>query len=74
MATELKRMTFIVTPEMEQPLDSIKKESFYNRSQSDMIRELVSAGIRAFKQGKQQKKTGARVRPETPIHQEVGRL
>ena len=49
MATELKRMTFVVTPEMEEPLNSIKREMFYNRTQSDMIRELVSAGVRAIK-------------------------
>lgn len=28
MATELKRMTFVVTPEMEEPLNSIKKKCF----------------------------------------------
>lgn len=49
MATELKRMTFVVTPEMEEPLNSIKREMFYNRTQSDMIRELVSAGVRTIK-------------------------
>lgn len=49
MATELKRMTFVVTTEMEEPLNSIKREMFYNRTQSDMIRVLVSAGIRAIK-------------------------
>lgn len=58
MATELKRMTFVVTPEMEEPLNSIKKEMFYNRTQSDMIRELVSAGVRAFKAGKTAKEKG----------------
>lgn len=52
MATELKRMTFVVTPEMKEPLNSIKQEMFYNRTQSDMIRELVSAGIRAIKKTK----------------------
>ncbi len=49
MATELKRMTFAITPEIGKSLDSIKKELFYNRTQSDMIRELVSAGVRAIK-------------------------
>ncbi len=49
MATYLKRMTLVVTPEMEEPLNSIKREMFYNRTQSDMIRELVSAGVRAIK-------------------------
>lgn len=58
MATELKRMTFVVTPEMEEPLNSIKKEMFYNRTQSDMIRELVAAGVRAFKDGKTAKEKG----------------
>lgn len=28
MATELKRMTFVVTPKMEEPLNSIKKKCF----------------------------------------------
>lgn len=55
MATELKRMTFVVTPEMEGRLDSIKREMFYNRTQSDMIRELVSAGVRAIKAEKEVK-------------------
>lgn len=49
MATELKRMTFVVTPEVEELLNSVKKEMFYNRTKSDMIRELVSAGVRAIK-------------------------
>lgn len=48
MPTNLKRMTFIVTPEIEASLKLFKKEVFYDRSQSDMIRELVSAGMRAL--------------------------
>ena len=58
MATELKRMTFVVTPEMEEPLNSIKKEMFYNRTQYDMIRNRVSAGIRAVKSEKAAKENG----------------
>lgn len=49
MPTNLKRMTFVVTSEMEAPLDSIKRELFYNRTQSEMIRELVMTGIEAVK-------------------------
>ena len=41
MATGLKRMTFAITPDMEVPLNSIKKEFFYDRTQSDIIRELL---------------------------------
>jgi hypothetical protein len=48
MSTDLKRMTFSVTPEIEASLKSFKKERFYDRSQSDMIRTLVSAGMRAL--------------------------
>lgn len=45
MATELKRMTFAVTKEMEPLLDRAKKNLFYDKNQSDMIRELVMAGL-----------------------------
>ena len=55
MADEFKRMTFVVTPEMEELLNSIKREMFYNRTKSDMIRELVSAGVRAIKAERRQK-------------------
>ena len=48
MSTDLKSMTFSVTPEIEASLKSFKKEMFYDRSQSDMIRTLVSAGMRAL--------------------------
>ncbi len=48
MSTELKRMTFSVTPEIEASLKSFKKEMFYDRSQSEMLRTLVSAGMRAL--------------------------
>lgn len=60
MATELKRITFVVTPEMEEPLNAIKKELFYNRTQSDMIRELVSAGVRAIKEEKKKQQENQR--------------
>lgn len=48
MSTVLKRMTFSVTPEIEILLKSFKKEMFYDRSQSDMIRTLVLAGMKAL--------------------------
>lgn len=47
MATELKRLTFVVTQEMEPLLANAKKEFFYDRTQSDMIRELLMAGLNA---------------------------
>lgn len=48
MPTVWKRMTFVVTPEMEVPLQDAKRELFYNHTQSEMIRELIAAGLRAI--------------------------
>jgi hypothetical protein len=48
MATELGRMTFAVTPEIAARLDNLKKYIFYNRSQSEMLRTLIMAGISAI--------------------------
>ena len=52
MSTDLKRITFSVTPEIEASLKSFKKEMFYDRSQSDMLRKLVSPGMRALEADK----------------------
>ncbi len=57
MASKLKRMTFVLTPEMEPLLDGIKKEMFYNCSQSEMIRTLVDAGLNAIKNDNQRNPT-----------------
>jgi len=46
MATELKRLTFAVTPDMESVMDRAK-QLFYDRTQSDMIRTLIIAGLDA---------------------------
>lgn len=55
MAAGPKRMTFAIAPEMEDSLNSIKKEFFYACSRSEMIRELVSAGVRAMRAEKAEK-------------------
>ena len=57
MASKLKRMTFVLTPEMETLLNGIKKEMFYNCSQSEMIRTLVDAGLSAIQNEKQRAQT-----------------
>ena len=38
MATTMKRLTFVVTPEMEVLLTRFKKKMFFDSTQSDMIR------------------------------------
>lgn len=45
MATEMKRMTISITKEMEPLLDKVKKNLFYDRSHSEMIREIIMAGL-----------------------------
>lgn len=45
MGTESKRLTFVVTPEIEGLLAKAKKELFYDQTQSAMIRELLMAGL-----------------------------
>lgn len=52
MASKLKRITFVVTPEMEPLLDNMKKEKFYNCSQSEMIRTLVEKGLKSSQKKK----------------------
>lgn len=47
MSSRLKRITFVVTSEMELLLDGMKKEKFYNCSQSEMIRTLLEKGLRS---------------------------
>lgn len=55
MATGLTRLTFVVTKDMEPLLAKAKKNLFYDRTQSDMIRELVMAGINALDEAKQER-------------------
>ena len=51
MATELKRMTFVVTPNVEELMDEAKK-IFYDRTLSKMIRTLITVGLTALKSEK----------------------
>ena len=55
MATELKRMTFAVTPDMEELMDEAKR-MFYDSTQSEMIRVLIVAGLTALKAEKEASK------------------
>ena len=52
MAIEKRRVTIVVTPEMEQLLDDAKR-IFYNRNQSDMIRSLITAGLMSVREKKE---------------------
>lgn len=47
MPTTHKRMTFTVTPDMV-PVMNKAKMKFYDRTQSEMIRLLIQAGLNAL--------------------------
>ena len=53
MSGQSKRLTFVVTPEIEAQMRSMKKEMYFDRTQSDMIRDLVAAGVRFSKAGRE---------------------
>lgn len=50
MSTEFKRFTISLTPELEHELDRVKQQEYYNRSQSQMVRDLISRGLSLFEQ------------------------
>lgn len=49
MATDLKRFTISVTPDIETDLDIAKKEYFYKTTQNEMIRTLIMKGLDVLK-------------------------
>lgn len=48
MAIEQKRLTFVSTSETEELLDEAKR-IFYNHTRSEMIRILITTGLKAAK-------------------------
>ena len=46
MPTEKKRLTIVIDEALESKLSQAKKEIFYNRNQSDMVRELLKLGLK----------------------------
>lgn len=49
MATYSKRAMVTLRPEWEPELDRLKKEQFYNDTQAEMFRYLISLGLNALK-------------------------
>ena len=45
MSTELKRFSISVSPDLEKMLDEAKQTTYYNQSQTDMIRDLIEKGL-----------------------------
>lgn len=47
--TENKRFTVSITPEMDKQLDELKRNLFYNKTNSEMIRELIKKGLQEIR-------------------------
>ncbi len=48
MATDMKRFTISVTRDIEQGLNKLKKEQFYDKAQSEMVRYLIKLGLNSI--------------------------
>lgn len=51
MSTHLRRLTFAVPPDMEWVIDEAKR-MYYDKTQSEMIRTLIVAGLASVKSEK----------------------
>ncbi len=60
MSTDMKRFTISITPDIEQGLNKLKKEQFYDKAQSEMVRYLIKLGLNfvSSEQIKHQNKQG----------------
>jgi len=56
MATDMKRFTLTVTPEIEQGVEELKQSDFYNRPYSELYRHIINAGVSAIKNGEYKQK------------------
>jgi len=59
MATNMRRFTISVTPDMNMELDEAKKETYYKSTQNDMIRDLIMRGLQNLKSEKAAKESQA---------------
>lgn len=52
MSTKLKRMTLTFLSEWDEDFDKLKKEQFYDKPKSEMIRYLIQQGLEKVKNDK----------------------
>lgn len=71
MGTELKRITFTLTSDMEFRMNKAKK-IFYDSTQSEMIRTLIIAGLDALDAEKERANPTLKVDSDTDTHREAG--
>ena len=58
MPMYLKCVIVTLLPEWEPMLDQLKKERFYNDTQAEMFRYIISRGLASFEAEKTAKETG----------------
>ena len=68
MRVKRKRLSVAATPDVSALLDGARKELFSGRSRSEVIRELVRAGIRSSQPDRSAKRaeTGPALAGDTP--------
>lgn len=47
MKAKMKRFMVSITPDLEQDLDELKKERFYNKPYSEVYRYVLAQGLKA---------------------------
>ena len=47
--TKNRRLMISVTPEINAKLEKLKKKSYYDKTYSDMLRNVIAAGLEATK-------------------------
>ncbi|WP_423734588.1 hypothetical protein [Bacillus cereus] len=50
LPTNLKRLSLTLLPEWEEELDELKREKFYTSSKAEMLRYLISLGLKTSKE------------------------
>lgn len=65
MATNLKRFTVTIPQSMEVELDAMKRQQYYSKTQSELIRDLLMRGLEVIKkeQEKSQKSISNKTQP-----------
>jgi metal-responsive CopG/Arc/MetJ family transcriptional regulator len=53
MSTNMKRFMLSIDDEQAKKMDGLKKETFYNKSQAEMVRYLIELGLAAHQKTKE---------------------
>lgn len=57
MATNMRRFTISITPNMDMELDKAKQKIYYKDTRNDMIRDLIMRGLQSLEAEKAAKES-----------------